>query len=83
MNSGAQHRGYDFQAIRKIYPKWVYTGLTYDTPSFRGFSSPICWIVTSDPDQPTCQPIFTVGTHWKHGGTVLVFTNPSSVKACR
>ena len=23
--------GYDYQAIREIYPKWVYTGLTYDT----------------------------------------------------
>ena len=23
--------GYDYQAIRKIYPKWVYRGTTYDT----------------------------------------------------
>lgn len=23
--------GYDYQAIREIYPKWVYRGLTYDT----------------------------------------------------
>ena len=37
--------------------------------SFRGFSSPTCWIVTSDPDQPTCLPIFTVATlseAWGH-----------------
>ena len=23
--------GYDYQAIREIYPKWVFKGLTYDT----------------------------------------------------
>ena len=23
--------GYDYQAIREIYPKWVFTGITYDT----------------------------------------------------
>ena len=23
--------GYDYQAIREVYPKWVYTGKTYDT----------------------------------------------------
>ena len=46
--------GYDYQAIREIYPKWVYRGRPMTLSSSPVSSSQTFWIVTSDPVQPTC-----------------------------